>query len=224
MIRTAYWKAALPFLPLPCATFPGLQLQQQQQPAERHLQCDRHSKSGRIESLGQEDRCYPEEHSSEGCSGPLSLSPLHSFSLDLLRCLCLSLLQSFRAKFPGATEEALDLLSQMLRFDPEQRITAEESMAHPFFASLHEKNYARNYLTSTSPTLKDSRAPSFPPVPMNADIEKMGESKENLWNNVCFTTFLLFYNSYQKISLSFSDHERVSVVPRRKVIELMDFC
>ena len=76
LIRTAYWKAALPFLPLPCATLPGLQLQQQQQPAERHLQCDRHSKSGRIESLGQEDRCYPEEHSSEGCSGHLFPFPL----------------------------------------------------------------------------------------------------------------------------------------------------
>ncbi|CAM9725062.1 unnamed protein product, partial [Heterosigma akashiwo] len=40
------------------------------------------------------------------------------------------------ARVPGATPEALDLLGKMLRFDPRQRITVPEALAHPFLASL----------------------------------------------------------------------------------------
>lgn len=33
---------------------------------------------------------------------------------------------------PTASPEALDLLSKMLKFDPDERITAEECLKHPY--------------------------------------------------------------------------------------------
>lgn len=38
-----------------------------------------------------------------------------------------------RQKFPYITSAGLDLLSQMLIYDPEMRITAEEARKHPYF-------------------------------------------------------------------------------------------
>ncbi|EKM60944.1 uncharacterized protein PHACADRAFT_85120 [Phanerochaete carnosa HHB-10118-sp] len=39
-----------------------------------------------------------------------------------------------RQKFPYITTAGLDLLSQLLTYDPEQRITAEEALKHPYFS------------------------------------------------------------------------------------------
>ena len=40
--------------------------------------------------------------------------------------------------FPSASAPALDLLSQMLVFDPNKRITVEAALKHPYLASLHD--------------------------------------------------------------------------------------
>jgi mitogen-activated protein kinase 7 len=45
---------------------------------------------------------------------------------------------SFAQIFPNANPVALDLLSRMLRFDPNQRITSEEALAHPYFDGMHD--------------------------------------------------------------------------------------
>ena len=47
---------------------------------------------------------------------------------------------NFKAKFPGSSEESLDLLQKMLIFDPKKRITVQESLEHPFFKSIRDKN------------------------------------------------------------------------------------
>lgn len=39
---------------------------------------------------------------------------------------------------PNATKDALDLLSKMIRFDPDERITAAEALYHPFLKEYHE--------------------------------------------------------------------------------------
>jgi len=41
-------------------------------------------------------------------------------------------------RFEGIPPEAIDLLSKLLTIDPEQRITAEEALEHPFFSELHD--------------------------------------------------------------------------------------
>ena len=45
--------------------------------------------------------------------------------------------QSFKALYPKANPVALDLLSKMLVFNPDRRITIQECLAHPYFEGLH---------------------------------------------------------------------------------------
>ena len=45
---------------------------------------------------------------------------------------------NFKAKFPGSSEESLDLLQKMLIFDPNKRITVQQSLEHPFFKSIRD--------------------------------------------------------------------------------------
>jgi serine/threonine protein kinase len=42
--------------------------------------------------------------------------------------------------FPAASPAAIDLLDRLLTFDPAKRLTAEQSLAHPWLASLHDPN------------------------------------------------------------------------------------
>lgn len=43
------------------------------------------------------------------------------------------------ARFPNASEQALDLLERLLQFEPTRRITVEEALRHPFLADLTAK-------------------------------------------------------------------------------------
>uniref|UniRef100_A0A0G4G3V7 Mitogen-activated protein kinase n=1 Tax=Chromera velia CCMP2878 TaxID=1169474 RepID=A0A0G4G3V7_9ALVE len=47
--------------------------------------------------------------------------------------------QDLRAKFPGSSEAALDLLARFLIFNPQKRITAEDALEHPFFDGARDK-------------------------------------------------------------------------------------
>jgi len=39
---------------------------------------------------------------------------------------------------PNASPLAIDLLTKLLKFDPDERITAEEALVHPFFEEYQE--------------------------------------------------------------------------------------
>ncbi|XP_031475143.1 mitogen-activated protein kinase homolog MMK1-like [Nymphaea colorata] len=46
--------------------------------------------------------------------------------------------QSFAELFPHVHPVAIDLVERMLTFNPAQRITVEEALAHPYLAALHD--------------------------------------------------------------------------------------
>jgi len=43
-----------------------------------------------------------------------------------------------RKKFPGSSEEAVDLVKRMLVFNPKKRITVEEALRHKLFRDIHD--------------------------------------------------------------------------------------
>jgi len=47
-------------------------------------------------------------------------------------------------KYPGATEEAIDLLDKMLQFNPYLRISIDEALAHPFFTKVKKPAKEKN--------------------------------------------------------------------------------
>ncbi|TVU35818.1 hypothetical protein EJB05_17724 [Eragrostis curvula] len=72
---------------------------------------------------------------------------------------------SFSQKFPNADPLALDLLQRLLAFDPKDRPTAEEALAHPYFKGL----------------AKVEREPSCQPITkMEFEFERRRVTKEDI--------------------------------------------
>ena len=44
----------------------------------------------------------------------------------------------WKQRIPHATDDAIDLLKQLLAFNPEKRLTVEEAINHPYFANLRK--------------------------------------------------------------------------------------
>ena len=42
--------------------------------------------------------------------------------------------------FPGAGEDAIDLLKHLLTFNPSQRYTAKEALAHRYVKDFHDED------------------------------------------------------------------------------------
>jgi len=59
------------------------------------------------------------------------------FAATMLESLPQSSPKSLQEMFPQASPEALDILKQMLQFNPNKRITAEKALAHPYVAQFH---------------------------------------------------------------------------------------
>lgn len=53
--------------------------------------------------------------------------------------------RSFSAFFPSMDEQALDLIKRMLVFNPKNRITVEEALAHPFLKDFHNPQEELSY-------------------------------------------------------------------------------
>ncbi|KAH7441267.1 hypothetical protein KP509_03G031500 [Ceratopteris richardii] len=47
--------------------------------------------------------------------------------------------QQLATKFPHVPPLAIDLIEKMLKYNPQERITAEEALAHPYLSNLHDE-------------------------------------------------------------------------------------
>ena len=56
----------------------------------------------------------------------------------------------FRQKFPFLTVAGIDLLSSLLTYDPERRISADEALQHPYFSYVSAGSHT---MTLTEGTL-----------------------------------------------------------------------
>ena len=79
---------------------------------------------------------------------------------------------NYRQMFPAAPDLALDLLAKMLTFAPEQRISVDEALAHPYLRLLH-----------------DPLDEPVAPTPFDLDFETVPLGKEALrallWEETC---------------------------------------
>lgn len=122
--------------------------------------------------------------------------------------------------YPGAHNSAIDLLQSMLHFDPNKRITAEESLNHPFFACVNNmefiQEYQRKYNSTHNSTVsvdtnamramdtEDTEPVANGPVPMNDDMEKIAEDRTHLKGNIIKEVML--YDQLQQHKLHNKTH------------------
>ena len=50
---------------------------------------------------------------------------------------------NMQVKYPGASQEGVDLLNRMLQFNPYFRISVDEALAHPFFNRVRKPHKER---------------------------------------------------------------------------------
>lgn len=59
------------------------------------------------------------------------------FAATMLESLPVDNPRTWQQMFPNASPEATDLVSKLLHFNPDKRITAEEALAHPYVSQFH---------------------------------------------------------------------------------------
>ena len=84
--------------------------------------------------------------------------------------------KNLKSKFPGSTEDALDLLDRMLKFNPHKRITVNQSLEHPFFTEVRDPSKE---------------------VEADFNLEFEFEKDENLTMEKLRTLFIQVINSYK---------------------------
>lgn len=86
--------------------------------------------------------------------------------------------KDFDTFFNGANTQAIDLLKKMLTYDPDERITVEQALAHPYLKQLH--------FPDDEPTTEPVSAFDF-------DFEKYSLSKED-FKDLMYDEIMLYHS------------------------------
>ena len=99
-----------------------------------------------------------------GQPSPEDVSSMQSkFTVQMLESLTMKKYGSLAELLPNATPEALDLLSKMLQFNPEKRITATSALEHVYFAPFvsDEETRSRDVYFKMYFTMKNYSAEQY---------------------------------------------------------------
>ena len=86
--------------------------------------------------------------------------------------------KNFDEIFKGANPLAVDLLKKMLKYDPEERITVPEALAHPYLKQLH---------------FPDDEPTTDPVTAFDFEFEKYSLSKED-FKDLIFEEIMLYHS------------------------------
>lgn len=90
--------------------------------------------------------------------------------------------KDLRVMFPGAPLEAIDLLKKTLRFNPNQRVTLEDCLNHPFITSYSKREPGPSVDPGMLQFLCASLHETKPaPVSLDFDNEQAEPSRGRLW-------------------------------------------
>lgn len=78
----------------------------------------------------------PNQEDVESINSPLAQTMLESLPPTKPKKL--------RDMFPTASDDALDLIRNLLHFNPTKRLTAEEALKHPYVAQFHNPDEEPN--------------------------------------------------------------------------------
>ena len=77
----------------------------------------------------------PDDETCQSIS-PYALTMIHNLNIDM------SDAKEWERRFPAASRDGLDLLKQMLQFDPRKRISAAEALKHNYLHQFHVRRAA----------------------------------------------------------------------------------
>ncbi len=69
--------------------------------------------------------------------------------------LCCRPRRSFEEMLPDVSDDAIDLLKKLTKFNPDKRLTAEQALKHPYVRRFHNPTEERNIGYDVVPPLAD---------------------------------------------------------------------